>query len=68
MGQVTKMQAAVSLAFPGQLSPPLSGAGLLQSRTRLRVPPDPQDREQGPNAPHVPHPPSVNLKKNILYL
>jgi hypothetical protein len=47
------LQACDSDAEPTQAAPPLAGAGLLQRRVRVRVPP-PQVRLQVPNAAHAP--------------
>jgi hypothetical protein len=47
------LQACDSDPDPTQAAPPLAGAGLLQRRVRVRVPP-PQVRLQVPNEAHAP--------------
>ena len=56
------LQSPCSLVTPGHERPPLSGAGLLQTRLRDFVP-FPQVREQGPHPCHAPQAPSTTKHK-----
>ena len=55
-GHFCALQVILCDDIPGQKSPLLEGAGLLQTRFLILVPP-PQERSHEPHRPHPPQPP-----------
>ena len=62
-------QGMVSVLLPGQGSPPLQGAGLVQERVWVNTPPVPHDLLQVVSDPQALQPPfTTNFKSNSYYM